>query len=83
MQYPTITKCECSSFVCPGAAASDFGMILRDTQPKKRSVLDELDELDEIDQIAAAKPRRRKAINLYKLGSLADMVKQKRSKMNK
>lgn len=77
-----ITKCKCSSFTCPSGTASDFGMITRDVKPKRRSVLDELDELDQLDRMAA-KPRKRKAINLYELGNLADMVKQKRSKMNK
>ena len=82
VEYPIITKCKCSSFTCPGGAVSDFGMITRDVKPKKRSVLEELDELDQLDRMAA-KPRKRKAINLHELGSLADMVKQKRSKLNK
>lgn len=75
--YKIITKCECSTFTCPGA--SDFSMITKD-RPKKRSVVDELDELDEI---AAAQPRRRRAINLHEIGSLADVVKHKRAKLRK
>lgn len=73
-----ITKCSCASFSC-SAASDPVAVVRRETSPKKRSVLDELDELDEM----VSKSRKRRAINLHELGSLAGMVKQKRDKMRK
>lgn len=82
VKYPVITRCQCSTFTCPSADAAAFDVHTRDTKPKKRSILDELDELDELDQMTKRR-RKRRAINLHELGTLADMVRQRRDKMKK
>lgn len=75
MKFSEIKECSCEKFSC--ANLGDVPMVEKTTVDKKRSILDELDELDEIDKIAGS--RKRRAINLHELGSLADMVKQKRA----
>ena len=75
LKFSEIKACSCEKFSCE--KLGDVPVVEKATVDKKRSILDELDELDEIDKIAGS--RKRRAINLHELGSLADMVKQKRA----
>ena len=75
LKFSEIKACSCEKFSC--TKLGDVPVVEKATVDKKRSILDELDELDEIDKIAGS--RKRRAINLHELGSLADMVKQKRA----
>ena len=89
MKFAEILECGCSVFTCKTVndlanvkIVSDSGITektKRSMPDRRRSVLDDLSALDELDQLAGLS-RKRRAINLQDLGSLAaDAIKQKRA----
>lgn len=87
VKFTEILECACSKFTCQSVndltnvkMVSDSGVVEKTKRSAPEpSIADELSELDEIDRLAGIS-RKRRAINLHDLGSLAaDVIKNKRA----